>query len=46
MNLPPPALRLPQHLLDHATLLADRLSGVDWDGIDGSWLTLAYDQPH
>lgn len=26
-------------------LLSDRLSGVDWDGIDGSWLTLAYDEP-
>ena len=31
--------------LTFETLLADRLSGVDWDGIDGSWLTLAYDQP-
>ena len=29
--------------LTFETLLADRLSGVDWDGIDGSWLTLAYD---
>ncbi len=31
--------------LTFETLLADRLSGVDWDGIDGSWLPLAYDQP-
>jgi predicted nucleic acid-binding protein len=31
--------------LTFETLLADRLSGVDWDGIDGSWLALAYDQP-
>jgi hypothetical protein len=30
--------------LTFETLLADRLGGVDWDGIDGSWLTLAYDQ--
>jgi predicted nucleic acid-binding protein len=30
--------------LTFETLLADRLSGVDWDGIDGSWLTLAYHQ--
>jgi predicted nucleic acid-binding protein len=28
--------------LTFETLLTDRLSGVDWDGIDGSWLTLAY----
>jgi predicted nucleic acid-binding protein len=31
--------------LTFETLLADRLSEVDWDGIDGSWLALAYDQP-
>jgi len=31
--------------LTFETLLAGRLSGVDWDGIDGSWLALAYDQP-
>jgi predicted nucleic acid-binding protein len=30
--------------LTFETLLADRLSGVDWAGIDGSWLALAYDQ--
>jgi predicted nucleic acid-binding protein len=30
--------------LTFETLLADRLSGVDWDRIDGSWLALAYDQ--
>ena len=30
--------------LTFETLLAESLSGVDWDGIDGSWLTLAYDQ--
>jgi predicted nucleic acid-binding protein len=30
--------------LTFETLLADRLSGVDWDGIDGSWLAVAYDQ--
>jgi predicted nucleic acid-binding protein len=32
--------------LTFETLLADRLGRVDWDGIDGSWLSLAYDQPH
>jgi predicted nucleic acid-binding protein len=31
--------------LTFETLLADRLSAVDWDEIDGSWLTLAYDEP-
>jgi predicted nucleic acid-binding protein len=31
--------------LTFETLLADRLSGVDWDEIDGSWLALAYDEP-
>ena len=30
--------------LTFETLLADRLREVDWDGIDGSWLALAYDQ--
>jgi predicted nucleic acid-binding protein len=31
--------------LTFETLLADRLSEVDWDQIDGSWLALAHDQP-
>jgi predicted nucleic acid-binding protein len=31
--------------LTFETLLADRLSQVDWDGIDGSWLALAHDHP-
>jgi predicted nucleic acid-binding protein len=31
--------------LTFETLLTNRLSGVVWDGIDGSWLRLAYDEP-
>ncbi len=31
--------------LTFETLLADRLDGLDWGQIDGSWLSLAYDEP-
>ena len=31
--------------LTFETLLADRLSGIEWNEIDGSWLALAYEQP-
>ncbi len=31
--------------LTFETLLADRLSGVAWDEIDGSWLAPAHDEP-
>lgn len=31
--------------LTFETLLADHLGDVDWDEIDGSWLTLAHARP-